>query len=478
LTASDSVFTFNMIAEPSNPVDRFDVDRTASYVALDDLTIVWTGLPGYLADKYAIFFWGPSPEHLWGKYPTDELFTNEEYTRAPVGWGPYVFGEWITGESITLHKNPHYYRADEGLPKFDIVIFRFIGGGANAQIAALLSGECDAITSDLSDQIELLLELEATGQLRASFTPGAFWEQISFGIQKREYDDGYQVGVDQPDFFSDIRMRRAFAHCMDRQALVDTILFGQSLVMDSYVQPQHPLYNPNVARYEFDVQAGSALLEEVGWVDDDGDSGTPRVAQGVAKVLDGTLLEVDYETTSAPIRQQTTAIIQESLAKCGIKANVQHYSPTEFFGGPEGKLAGRRFDLAQFAWFNPGAECFFWLSSLGVGPLGENWVSIQDGLERTFNGDWVFNNVNGFAASGFDAACGKTMISVPGQPEYESAHHEAQRIFAEQLPSVPLFPRMTVAASRTDMCGFIMDPTASSELWNIEEFDYGEGCEE
>ncbi|MCK4978270.1 MAG: hypothetical protein KAS36_15145, partial [Anaerolineales bacterium] len=253
LTAKDSVFTFNLIADPNNPIDKFDIDRTESYEAVDDLTIVWTGLPGYLADKFAILFWGPTPEHIWGRYTTSELFSSEEYTRAPVGWGPYMFGEWIAGESITLHKNPHYYRADEGIPKFDKVIFRFIGGGANAQIAALLSGECDVITSDLSDQIELLLELEATGQLKASFTPAAAWEHISFGIQKREYDDGYQVGVDRPDFFSDVRTRRAFAMCMDRQALVDTILHGQSLVMDSYVQPQHPLYNPDVARYEFDV---------------------------------------------------------------------------------------------------------------------------------------------------------------------------------------------------------------------------------
>jgi hypothetical protein len=38
--------------------------------------------------------------------------------------------------------------------------------------------------------------------------------------------------------------------------------------------------------------------------------------------------------------------------------------------------------------------------------------------------------------------------------------------------------QIKLAATRSDMCGFIMDPTNNSEFWNIEEFDYGEGCEE
>ena len=86
--------------------------------------------------------------------------------------------------------------------------------------------------------------------------------------------------------------------------------------------------------------------------------------------------------------------------------------------------------------------------------------------------------MNGFADKSFDTACSTALGTLPGQPEYEAAHMEAQRIFAEQLPAVPLFSRIRVAASRPDMCGFIMDPTAASELWNLEEFDYGEGCEE
>ena len=147
--------------------------------------------------------------------------------------------------------------------------------------------------------------------------------------------------------------------------------------------------------------------------------------------------------------------------------------------GPEGKLFGRRFDLGEFTW-STGVQprCDLYLSSLVPGTEGETWVSIQDGEERTFGiSGWGGQNNPGFANAEYDQACLNALGSLPGQPEYDAAHLEAQAIFAEELPVVPLFLRLKLAATRPDMCNFIMDPTANSEFWNIEEFDYGECAE-
>lgn len=167
-------------------------------------------------------------------------------------------------------------------------------------------------------------------------------------------------------------------------------------------------------------------------------------------------------------------MIKESLAQCGIKANVQLYSSSELFD----KIFGRRFDLGQFAWvtdFLP--PCDLFMSNTVPGPDGESWNSIQDGVERAYAIDgWNGANNPGFADEQYDAACNKALGSLVGQPDYGSAHLDAQRIFAEQLPIVPLFLRIKLTASRPDMCGLIMDPTANYDLWNIEGFDYGEGC--
>jgi peptide/nickel transport system substrate-binding protein len=483
LTAADSVYAYNLLADPDTPGDKFIIEHTASYEMIGDLITVWTGLPGFKDPEYYTNFFGPAPEHSWGKHTAAELLTAEESHLRPIGWGPYIVDEWVQGESITLHKNPNYFRAVEGLPKFDTLVYRFVGENSNTNIASLLSGECDILEKNtgLDGQNELLLDLQSSDQLKATFTTGTVWEHVDFGIQPREYDDGYQLGVDRPDFFSDVRTRQAFAMCIDRQSVVDTLLFGQSVVIDSYLPPQHPLYNPDIRRYEFDIAAGSALLEEVGWVDDDGDPETPRLAKKVTNVPDGTPLEVAYETTSTGLRPQAAAIIQDSLGQCGIKVNIKTHPRSDWFAdGPDGILFGRQFDLGAFAWLTGVAPpCDLYLSSRTPGPPGETWISVQDGQERIFSGTgWSDENNPGFVNEEYDRACNTALGSLPGQPEYEAAHLEAQRIFAEQVPVVPLYLFIQLAATRPDLCGLIMDPTNESEFWNIEEFDYGVGCEE
>jgi len=479
VSSSDSVYSFNLAADPdSTGASKYGIERTASYEAADDKTLVWTGLPGFYDSTYFVNFWQPFPEHQLGQYTAAELRDAEESSRTPMGFGPYVIQDWVAGDSVTLVKNPTYFRADEGLPIFDTVIYRFVGENSNANIAAILSGECDIVdqTSGLDDQSELLLELQASGQVNATFVTGTVWEHVDFGIQPIEYDDGYQQGVDRPDFFSDVRVRQAFTMCMDRQALVDTVMFGQSTVIDTYLPPQHPLFNSEAQSYAFDPEAAGALLDEVGWVDNDGDPATPRVAQGVANVPDGTLLEVAYETTNATLRQQVTAVLQQSLAQCGIQANVNLLPAGEWFAdGPEGPLFGRRFDLGEFAWLTSvQPPCDLYYSFQTPGEDGGSMTSIMTGEEVPFTAAWAGQNDPGFVNAEYDAACQGAQGTLPGQPGYEEYHLEAQRIFAEQLPVAPLFLRLKLSATRPDMCNFLQDPTENSEFFNIEEFDYGD----
>jgi peptide/nickel transport system substrate-binding protein len=477
VTAADSVYSFNVGADPDSSAGKYVSDRTASYEAVDDLTVVWTGLPGYKDAEYFTNASQPLPEHQLGQYTVLEMLEAEESSRTPMGYGPYILQDWVAGDSMTFVKNPTYFRADEGLPAFETLIVRFVGENSNANIAAILSGECDIVdqTSGLDDQSELLLELQAAGQVNPTFVTGTVWEHVDFGIQPIAFDATGAGTADRPDFFSDVRMRQAFIQCMDRQAVVDTVLFGQSQVIDVYIPPQHPLFNEDAVSYPFDPEAAGALLDEVGWLDNDGDATTPRVASGVEGVPDGTLLEVAYETTTATLRQQVTAVIQQSLAQCGIQANINLMPAGEWFAdGPEGPLFGRRFDLGEFAWLT-GVQppCDLYLSSLTPGPDGETMISVQTGEEVAFESGWGGQNDPGFVNAEYDAACNAALQTLPGQPGYEEAHKEAQLIFSQELPVAPLFLRLKLAATRPDMCNFIMDPTANSEFWNVEEFDYG-----
>ncbi|HLF89603.1 MAG TPA: ABC transporter substrate-binding protein, partial [Anaerolineales bacterium] len=373
------------------------------------------------------------------------------------------------GSQIRLAKNQHYFRADEGLPRFDTLIFRFTGEGSDLNIARLLSGECDVmdIETHLDDSITELRELDQSGQLQAHFTTGTVWEHADFGIAAVMYDDGYQLGIDRPDFFGDVRSRRAIAYCMDRQQIVDTVLFGQSEVPNTYLPSTHPLYHPNAPQYPFDPTAGMALLDEVGWRDMDGDPGTPRVAQGISSVPDGTPLSFSYWTTTSTQRQQAAQILADSLAQCGIQLNLQTWETADLFAdGPDGPLFGRNFDMTQFAWLT------------GVTPPCDLYLTEQiPGEDVTrFPYRWGGTNLTGYSNPAFDEACQRALSLLPGQPGYEDAHHLAQQIFAEDLPVIPLYLRIRVTATRPDFCGHSMDSTADSDFWNIEEYDYGVGC--
>jgi peptide/nickel transport system substrate-binding protein len=87
----------------------------------------------------------------------------------------------------------------------------------------------------------------------------------------------------------------------------------------------------------------------------------------------------------------------------------------------------------------------------------------------------VGTNVSGYENPDFDGACGQALHALPDDPEY-SGHQEAQSIFASELPSIPLYLRLKVAAARPDFCGFALDPSSSSALADIEAFDYGTNC--
>jgi peptide/nickel transport system substrate-binding protein len=323
-------------------------------------------------------------------------------------------------------------------------------------VAALLSGECDIVdqTSNLDEQAEFLLELKAAGQINATFVTGTMWEHADFGIAPAE-------DYARPDFFGDLRTRQAIAHCMDRQAVVDSALYGQSVVPDTFVPPSHPLFNADAPRYEFDVARGAQLLDEVGWIDDDADPSTPRVALGIQGVDDGTPLEFNYWTTNSMQRQLVSQVLQDSLAQCGVKINLEYWNDGLFDDGPQGPIFGRRFDMAQFA-FDSGVEppCWYFLSS-----------SVPGSPEEGYCG-WSCPGASGWSDPEYDQVCSAAMQALPGTPDYEQYHQEAQRIWAENLPLVPLYVRLKLAATRADMQGFVMDATQESEMWNIEEFDY------
>ncbi|MEX2144467.1 MAG: ABC transporter substrate-binding protein [Anaerolineales bacterium] len=457
LTMADSVYSFELNSAATTPGDKTKIERTASYTASDQGSLVWTGLPGYLDPGYRTNFWMPAPRHAWESMAVADLLTAQVSARKPLGWGPYVIDEWIAGERISMSRNPNYWRAVEGLPYFSYLNFIFIEAG----VQELQNGTCDLIlpSASLGSQAE---NLQGAGA-QVAFTPVDFWEHLDFGVKPLSYDNGFNLLQDRADFFGDARMRQAMAMCIDRQALINELAWGQGSLPNTYMPPGHPLANPNVTSYAFDPAAANALLDELGWLSDE--EGL-RVNQSYPGAQLGVSLQFSLATGDSEQDQAIARVVQNSLDDCGVAVELVS-GPAEkvFAPGPQGAVFGRAFDLAQFAWpFGEQPACYLYL---GEAIPGEDLSVFKYGW-----GGW---NLGGYTSAEFDAACQAALRSLPGEAGYGEAERQVQAIFAEQLPALPLFVPYEASATRADFCGFSAE-AGSELLQGLESYGYGEWC--
>jgi peptide/nickel transport system substrate-binding protein len=466
MTAADSLYSYQVASAKDTPVSKYQVYRTQSYEAVDDSTIKWVGIPGYVPPSYENLFWIPLPKHAWQSLTPAALLTADLSSKKPMGWGPYMVDEWTPGDHIRLVKNPNYFRAAEGLPKYDVLVYRFLGEPADNKLEALMSGECSVVdnTSLLDADLEGVMDLQRAGKLKAAISQGPEWEFLAFGIKPAAYDNGYQPGIkDRPDFFSDVRTRQAFAYCIDRQAIIDRQLQGQSSIPGGYLASDHPLFMKDLVPLPFDPEKGKVLLEQAGWKNFSNDPSKPRVAATVTTVIPGTPFVIDYVTSEAPLRVEVAKMIAANLADCGVQVNFRSLPLTQFYTpGPDGVLFGRQFDLAEFSW------------SSGLVPPCQLFESSQ--IPSPAN-NWLMVNVTGYSNPVYDTTCQTARYTRPdNQDAYVKNQQLAQSLFAAELPVIPLYFRPNLAVTRPDFCGLVMDATSRSDLSGIEAFDEGGQC--
>lgn len=459
LTSADSVYSYE-VARGLYPSALPDlVNRTASYTSLDEQTVEWVGIPGYVDGLYQTKFFSPLPQHAWSGIPVGELPGAEASSRKPLGWGAYVIDEWIAGDHITLHANPLYFRAGEGLPYFDDLVFRFVADSREAQ-SAILAGECDLVDQAQGQDADTAswFDLRDEGSVSLVFQTATAWDVLEFGVDP--------LAEDRPPYFASAQVRQAVAMCIDRQALVAQLSGGQMQVADLYVHPLHPLYNPQARQYVFDPAAAADLLNTSGWVDHDNAPSTPRTAQGVAGIADGTPFVVQYLVPNDEEHQQVARLVQANLEQCGIQADIAALPVEQFLAaGPDGPIFGRQFDLAQFAWMGSvEPPCSLYLTS----EISGQYPDSPKG--------WGGVNASGYSNPQYDQACLDALFSLAGTDLHVEKHALAQSIFAEDLPALPFYWHYKLFASRPDMCGLPAELVTESIFTDLELFDYGEHC--
>lgn len=455
VSAADSVFSFNVAADPVSASDKSKINRTASYEATGDLSVRWTGLPGFIDGAFFLNVWMPLPTHQLERYTAVDLIDAPEVNETPLSHGPFVVQSWMRGEQLVLARNPAYYRAADGLPHVDEVSIVFEADG----LAAVQNGRCHIALQDAVTMLEApeILTAVAEGDLVAHFTNSLIFEHIDFGIVPAE-----DYARTRPDWFSDARVRRALTQCTDRQRMIDVLMYGQTQILHAYIPDVHPLYPDDAFTQPYDPAAANALLDEVGFIDTDENGIREFVERSQGQIVSTTPFSITLGTDSdSALRQQINAMFKEDMQACGIHVELYDVPVIDWYAdGPFSPLFGRRFDLATFAWLtNIRPPCNLYLSRNITGPE-----------EQGFGG-WGNVNATGWLDEEYDAACEAALAALPGTPEYVQYHQEAVRIFSEQLPIIPLFPQVKVAVTSPAVQNFNKNATQPSELWNLYELD-------
>ena len=225
----------------------------------------------------------------------------------PMGSGPFEFVEWVRGDHITVKANPRYTwgpsffeTAGKG-PSVERIVFRFIQEDST-RLAALESGQVNAI-----------LGIPPFDQPRFEKHPK--FEMIR--VRKNGQPGGVNLNTQRPPT-SDLAVRQAISHALDREALNKAVAAGTNYPashileerMGEWVNPRarFPMYDPSKARQ---------LLDQAGWVaDKDG----VRTKSGQRLELTGVCL---------PELQQTMTLIQSQLKDIGIQMSVQPGSSSQ-----------------------------------------------------------------------------------------------------------------------------------------------------
>lgn len=291
-TARDVLYTYRVIIDPATPTAYSeDFKQVASVTAPDPYTVVARYRTPFAP---ALASWGTAilPAHLL----EGKDITRSPLARQPVGTGPFRFKEWVSGQKIVLEAYQDYF---EGRPYLDRYVYRII-----------------------PDTSTMYMELKAGGVDMMGLTPVQYARQTDTQRFKGQFNKyrypsnsylylGYNL---RHPLFKDQRVRRALSAAINKDELIQGVLFGMGQKAHGPIVPGRWAYNGEVRDIPFDPVHTRQLLAEAGW----------RPGPGGVLHRDGKPFRFTILTNQGNQQRLMTAqIIQQRLQQVGIDVRIR-----------------------------------------------------------------------------------------------------------------------------------------------------------
>ncbi|MGD9332815.1 MAG: ABC transporter substrate-binding protein, partial [Desulfobacterales bacterium] len=226
--------------------------------------------------------------------PTAFMKNPKEFLRTPVGTGPFKFASWVKDDRITLEKFDAYWDKNAG-PYLDKVIFRSIPENS-VRFLELKTGNIHICQFPNPQDIALAKE---DPNLILPTQPGMNVGYLSFNHTKEPWK-------------SNVKLRKAIGHAINRQAIVDNLYQGMGQVAKNPIPPTMWGYNESIPGYEYNPELAKQLLTEAGFPNGEGLGEINLWSMPVPR---------PYNPDGVKIGEAMAA----DLAKVGIKAKVVTY---------------------------------------------------------------------------------------------------------------------------------------------------------
>lgn len=390
LTGEDIIFTFksalNPLVDAAQLRNAINMVKNVEMVDGDKFTIKFSLSKPYFKALYAISDIQImskaviDTEGLTDKYTFDEcldintarknpamqkfadFFNSQEMNRDPkylVGSGPYIFEKWDTGQWVHFKRNPNYWNRGA------------MYGNAFPEklIIKIIPDQSAAVVAAKNKEIDLMYVVRPLDFVKELSSPEKFEMRKADPFEPVFTYLGYNM---KNPLFTDVKVRWALAHCVDRKAIIDQIQMGLAIPVQSPVYfGDKKNFNPDLPQIPFDLEKAKQLLAEAGWKDTDGD--------GVLdKVIDGrkTDFKFIYLSNNNVSRRQSLLVITDALKKVGIISDVQDIEWSVFLE----KLKKHEFDAYMGAWVlsdYPSDEYQLFHSSQ-IDNEGSNYISYKN----------------------------------------------------------------------------------------------------
>ena len=322
-----------------------------------------------------------------GILPANLIAINHPFHEDPVGSGPFVFQQRPDETRLILKR-----RKDAQLVEFVRI------PDPTVRSLKLLAGEIHLLQNDLPPELVTYLS-----------------ENPSISFQHKQGSKFAYIGFNHQDpVVGQNLVRKAIAHAINREQIIQFVLGGRARPAQSLFPPNHWVGSPSLRGYHYDPARAKTLLQQAGF-----DENRPPT--------------LNYKTSTDPFRLRLATIVQEQLRQVGIQMSIHSHDWGTFYGD----IKGGHFQMYSLSWVGLKTPDIFRhaFHSQAIPPVGVNRGRFTDPTT-----DHLITQAE----------------QTSERIQQQAVFHELQVRLLDTLPYVPLWYEDNVALSSTTIHGYTL----------------------